>query len=127
MHWVGVLPEAEIKEIWLSIGFAYGVGLGTIDFNICRDNWVEKKEGRRMSISLTIIIALLVLLFNFRGFLSVVYKDNKKLKNQIEAYKTETESLQKNIAYLMKKRRRCCEDKKGSGQNKRQDKRSKNE
>lgn len=45
LHWVGVLPEAEIKEIWLSIGFAYGVGLGTIDFNICRDNWVEKKEG----------------------------------------------------------------------------------
>lgn len=55
-----------------------------------------------MSISLTIIIALLVLLFIFGASLSVVYKDNKKLKNQIEAYKTETESLQKNIAYLMK-------------------------
>jgi hypothetical protein len=26
----------------MSIGFAYGVGLGTIDFNICRDNWIEK-------------------------------------------------------------------------------------
>ena len=55
-----------------------------------------------MSISLTIIIALLVLLLIFGTSLSVVYKDNKKLKNQIEAYKTETESLQKNIAYLMK-------------------------
>ena len=55
-----------------------------------------------MSISLTIIIALLVLLLIFEASLSVVYKDNKKLKNQIEAYKTETESLQKNIAYLMK-------------------------
>ena len=43
LHWVGILPEAEIKEIWLSIGFAYGVGLGTIDFNIYRDNWIEKK------------------------------------------------------------------------------------
>ena len=55
-----------------------------------------------MIISLTIIIALLVLLLIFGASLSVVYKDNKKLKNQIEAYKTETESLQKNIAYLMK-------------------------
>lgn len=55
-----------------------------------------------MSISLTIIIALLVLLLIFGASLSVVYKDNKKLKNQIEAYKTETESLHKNIAYLMK-------------------------
>ena len=55
-----------------------------------------------MSISLTIIIALLVLLLIFGASLSVVYKDNKKLKNQIEAYKTEAESLHKNIAYLMK-------------------------
>ena len=44
LHWCGILPDAEIKEIWMSIGFAYGVGLGTIDFNICRDNWVESKE-----------------------------------------------------------------------------------
>ena len=43
LHWCGVLPNAEIKEIWMSISFAYGVSLGTIDFNICRDNWVESK------------------------------------------------------------------------------------
>ena len=55
-----------------------------------------------MSISLTIIIALMVLLLILGASLSAIYKDNKKLKNQIEAYKTETESLQKNIAYLMK-------------------------
>ena len=55
-----------------------------------------------MSISLTIIIALLVLLLIFGACLSAIYKDNKKLKNQIEAYKTEAESLHKNIAYLMK-------------------------
>ena len=55
-----------------------------------------------MSISLTIIIALLVLLLIFGACLSAIYKDNKKLKNQIEAYKMEAESLQKNIAYLMK-------------------------
>ena len=55
-----------------------------------------------MSISLTIIIALVVILLIFGASLSVVYKDNKKLKNQIEAYKTEAESLHKNIAYLMK-------------------------
>lgn len=45
LHWCGVLPNAEIKEIWFSISFAYGVSLGTIDFNICRDNWIETKEG----------------------------------------------------------------------------------
>ena len=55
-----------------------------------------------MSISLTIIIALLVLLLIFGACFSVVYKDNKKLKNQIEAYKMEAETLHKNIVYLMK-------------------------
>ena len=45
LKWCGILPGADIKEIWYSVAFAYGVGLGTIDFNICRDNWVEKKEG----------------------------------------------------------------------------------
>lgn len=45
LHWCGVLPDAEIKEIWYSISFAYGVSLGTIDFNICRDNWIESKES----------------------------------------------------------------------------------
>lgn len=42
LTWCGIL-NADIKEIWFSVGFAYGVGLGTIDFNICRDNWIEKK------------------------------------------------------------------------------------
>ena len=55
-----------------------------------------------MSITTTIIIDLFVLLLIFGACLSSLWKDNKKLKNQIEAYKTETESLQKNIAYLMK-------------------------
>lgn len=43
LKWLNILPNADVKEIWLSISFAYGVGLGTIDFNICRDNWIEKK------------------------------------------------------------------------------------
>ena len=43
LKWCGKLPEADVGEIWKSIAFAYGVGLGTIDFNICRDNWVESK------------------------------------------------------------------------------------
>jgi hypothetical protein len=43
LKWCGKLPEADVGEIWKSIAFAYGVGLGTIDFNICRDNWVENK------------------------------------------------------------------------------------
>lgn len=45
LHWCGKLPEATIQDIWFSVGFAYGVGLGTIDFNIIRDNWIEKKQG----------------------------------------------------------------------------------
>lgn len=45
LHWCGLLPEADVKEIWYAVGFAYGVGLGTIDFNIMRDNWVESKES----------------------------------------------------------------------------------
>lgn len=55
-----------------------------------------------MSISLTIIIALLVLLLIFGASFYAVHQDNKKLKNQIEAYKIEAETLHKNIAYLMK-------------------------
>lgn len=43
LHWCGVLPNAEIKEIWYSVAFAYGVGFGTIDWNICRDTWTEGK------------------------------------------------------------------------------------
>lgn len=45
LKWCGKLPEADVGEIWKSIAFAYGVGLGTIDFNICRDNWVEGKAA----------------------------------------------------------------------------------
>ena len=46
LKWCGKLPDADGGEIWNSIAFAYGVGLGTFDFNICRDNWVEgKAEG----------------------------------------------------------------------------------
>ena len=55
-----------------------------------------------MSITTTIIIALMVLLLILGASLYAIYNDNKKLKNQIEAYKMEAESLHKNIAYLMK-------------------------
>lgn len=46
LKWFGKLPDATVNEIWYSVAFAYGVGLGTIDFNIIRDNWIEKKEER---------------------------------------------------------------------------------
>lgn len=45
LKWTNILPNADIKEIWYAVGFAYGVGFGTIDFNICRDNWVEGKPA----------------------------------------------------------------------------------
>lgn len=44
LKWLGKMPDASVNEIWYSVAFAYGVGLGTVDFNIIRDNWVEKKE-----------------------------------------------------------------------------------
>lgn len=44
LKWFGKLPEATVSEIWYSIAFAYGVGLGTIDFNIVRDNWIEGRK-----------------------------------------------------------------------------------
>jgi hypothetical protein len=43
LKWCGILPDADVGEIWKSCAFAYGVSMGTIDFNICRDNWVESK------------------------------------------------------------------------------------
>ena len=43
LKWCGVLPAAEVNEIWKSCAFAYGISMGTVDFNICRDNWVESK------------------------------------------------------------------------------------
>lgn len=44
MKWFGIMGNATIDEIWKVIGFAYGVGLGTMDINIVRDSWTEKKE-----------------------------------------------------------------------------------
>lgn len=55
-----------------------------------------------MSISTTVIIALIVLLLIFGASISALWKDNKKLKNQVEGYKIENKDLQSNIAYLVK-------------------------
>ena len=55
-----------------------------------------------MSISLTIIIALAVLLLLFGASIQSLWKKNKALKNQIEGYKIENKDLQTNIAYLVK-------------------------
>lgn len=44
LKWCGILPDAEVKEIWYAVGIAYAVSLGTVDFNICRDNWIEPKQ-----------------------------------------------------------------------------------
>lgn len=45
LKWFGKLPDATVSEIWGAVAAAYGVALGTVDFNIIRDNWVEKKDG----------------------------------------------------------------------------------
>lgn len=42
MKFMNLLPNATIGEIWLTVSAAYGVCLGTIDFNIIRDTWVGK-------------------------------------------------------------------------------------
>lgn len=46
LSWLGFLPNATTMDIWASGSMAYGLLLGTVDFNIIRDNWIEKKgEG----------------------------------------------------------------------------------
>ena len=42
LKWFGIMGNATISEIWEVVAFAYGVGLGTMDFNIIVDNLKEK-------------------------------------------------------------------------------------
>lgn len=44
LKWFGVIGNASISEIWQVAGFAYAISLGTMDFNICRDVWVNKNN-----------------------------------------------------------------------------------
>jgi len=44
LKWFGVMGDATIGEIWEVAGFAYGISLGTMDFNICKDNWSKKDD-----------------------------------------------------------------------------------
>lgn len=44
LSWLGFLPNATTFDIWAAGSMAYGLLLGTIDFNIVRDNWIEKKK-----------------------------------------------------------------------------------
>ena len=44
LNWLGFLPNATTMDIWAAGSMAYGLGFGTIDFNIIRDNWIEKKK-----------------------------------------------------------------------------------
>lgn len=39
LKWFGILGNATIMEIWQVIACAYGVGLGTMDFNIIVDTF----------------------------------------------------------------------------------------
>ena len=55
-----------------------------------------------MSITTTVIIALVVLLVIFGATISGLVKERKTLKQKIKAFQIENENLQKNIAYLMK-------------------------
>lgn len=44
LKWFGVLGSATITEIWEVAGFAYGISLGTMDFNIIADNLKGKEH-----------------------------------------------------------------------------------
>lgn len=44
LKWFGIMGNATIAEIWQVAGFAYAISLGTMDFNIIKDNWTEKKN-----------------------------------------------------------------------------------
>ena len=39
LKWFDLMGNATIAEIWQVAGFAYGISLGTMDFNICKDSW----------------------------------------------------------------------------------------
>lgn len=43
LKWFGIMGNATVAEIWQVAGFAYAISLGTMDFNIMRDNWVESR------------------------------------------------------------------------------------
>lgn len=45
LKWLNVIPNASITEIWASCGSAYALLLGTVDFNIIRDNEAENKQA----------------------------------------------------------------------------------
>ncbi len=45
LKWFGVLGEATIPEIWEVAAFAYGISLGTMDFNIIADTLKEKGKA----------------------------------------------------------------------------------
>lgn len=44
LHWLNLLPSATVQEIWGAGAMAYGILLGTVDFNIVHDSWVEVKQ-----------------------------------------------------------------------------------
>ena len=44
LHWCNLLPSATVQEIWGAGAMAYGILLGTVDFNIVHDSWVEVKK-----------------------------------------------------------------------------------
>lgn len=44
LKWLGFMGSATISEIWQVAGFAYAISLGTMDFNICKDNWSGEKD-----------------------------------------------------------------------------------
>ena len=44
LKWFGLMGSATIPEIWSVAAYAYGISLGTMDFNICKDSWVEKNN-----------------------------------------------------------------------------------
>jgi len=44
LKWLGFMGSATITEIWQVAGFAYAISLGTMDFNICKDNFRENKN-----------------------------------------------------------------------------------
>ncbi len=45
LKWFGILPNATVGEIWAACGTAYGILLGTVDYNIIRDNETENRQA----------------------------------------------------------------------------------
>lgn len=70
--------------------------MGSVDFNITRDNWVEKKGAERMN-TLTIILTMLAMIVIMGAIIFALLKDKKAKKKEIDQLKNQLKSVNENL------------------------------